>query len=361
MKKFIANLHYKTDYSLLEKLVLLNLKACSGFYRAITSIRLCLYKYNLIKSTKVKAYVISIGNITTGGTGKTPLTAEIANYISNTLNKKVAIISRGYAGSLSSKNTNVISDGTNILYTAEEAGEEPFWLAQNCPNSIVITGKSRITSAEKAISDYNCEVILLDDGFQHLKIKRDLNLAVIDSKNKFGNDLLLPAGPLREALNELKRADKFVITDKYQSEEKNIEFKNHLEEKYKKITYISPFKPYKLYNIKTNQELSSEITTVLAFCGIGQPDSFFNFIEEMNIQINDKIIFKDHYKYTESDIKLLEKKLNELKNLAIVTTEKDAVKIADLTENLPIYALQIKPEIDLDNLLKDLRDDRKET
>lgn len=361
MKKYIAELHYKKKYNLFDKWVLLKLKFGSIFYRAVVSLRLVFYKLNVLKSVKVDAYVISVGNITTGGTGKTPVTAEIANYITNVLGKKNAIISRGYAGGLSSKNTNIIKTEDTIMYNAQQAGEEPYWLAENCAGSVVITGQSRINSANKAIKDYESEVIILDDGFQHVKIKRDLNIAVIDGYNQFGNNFILPAGPLREPLSELKRADAFIIADKYKNEIECEILKKSLEAKYKKPTYISYFQPSKIYNIKNKEDLleSLGVNEVIAFCGIGQPDSFFNFIEQLHFKIADKIVFPDHYVYKNSDIDFLTKKLAESKALAIVTTEKDAVKIAGIVNNLPVYALQIKPELDLVNLLKDLRYERK--
>lgn len=361
MKKYISGLHYKKKYNFFDKFVLLNLKFFSMFYKAVISMRLALYKLNILKSVKVDAYVISIGNITMGGTGKTPVTAEIANYIAKVLGKKTAIISRGYAGELSYKNTNVIKTEDSIMYNAQLAGEEPYWLAENCSDTVVITGKNRIKSADKAIKDYGSEVLLLDDGFQHIKIKIDFNIAVIDCYNQFGNNLLLPAGPLRESLVELKRADAFIIADKYKNESECDLLKKSLEKKYNKPTFISYFEPHNIYNIKTKADWDEESKSkeVVAFCGIGQPDSFFNYIEKLNFKIVDKIVFADHYIYKDSDMEYLEKKLLASNSAIIITTEKDAVKVSSISNNLPIYALQIKPELDLPNLLKDLNYERK--
>lgn len=357
MKKYFTEFHYKKEYNYVEKLILAGLKPFSAIYSLVVQIRLFLYKINILKQEKIDAYVISLGNITTGGTGKTPIVAEIANYLTS-LGLKNAIISRGYAGKLSLKNTNIISDGDNIYFSADLSGEEPFWLAENCPKSVVITGKNRVKSAQKAIQDYNCKFIILDDGFQHLKMQRDLNIVVIDAQNVFGNGYTLPLGPLREPISQIKRSDVIIITDKFNSQEKADILKNELANKYKKPVVKGIFKPDKIYNIKSNALLSSEIKNVIAFCGIGQPKSFFNYIKEMGLNISEKIIFEDHHIYNEDDMIYLKKVLDNQKNSVLLTTEKDAVKLSMFLKDLDVYALKLKLEIDLNNLLKDLKNEK---
>ena len=290
----------------------------SFFYCVAVCFRNFLYDRGLLKSTKLPAFVISIGNITTGGTGKTPVTCEIANYF-NRQGKKVAVISRGYGGKLSNKKTNIVSSGEKLYYNAELAGDEPYWIAKNSPGTVIITGKDRIKSGKLAIKEFNAEILILDDGFQHRKLHRDLDIVLIDPKKIFGNGFLLPAGPLREPISELKRAHKIIKPEKY-------------------------------------CEKINGINRVIAFTGIAQPESFFKFLEEQNIEIITKKVFPDHYLYTEEDIKALQIEAQRVNAEALITTEKDMVKIEPIMEKIgsqiPIHALKLKVNLDVENILQ---------
>ena len=206
LKTEITKIHYnKNAKGFLVKL----LEFASIFYGLGSGLKNKLYDKNIIKPKKVDAFVISIGNITTGGVGKTPIVAQIANYLTSN-GEKVAIVSRGYGGELSNNNINVISDGKNIFYNAKLAGDEPFWLAQNAEKTIVITTKNRYKGAKYAVENFGASKIILDDGFQHRKLHRDLDIVLMDSKMGFGNEKLLPAGPLREGMEAFSRIDKFL-------------------------------------------------------------------------------------------------------------------------------------------------------
>ena len=154
-----------------------------------------MYDKRLIRPKKDDAFVISVGNFTTGGVGKTPVVAEIARYFVDK-GERVAIVSRGYGGKLNNKNVNVISDGINLYHKADMAGDEPYWLAVNLDGCAVITCKNRVKSAEFAIKELGVTTIILDDGFQYRKLKRDLNVLLVDSEKMFGNEKLLPQCPL---------------------------------------------------------------------------------------------------------------------------------------------------------------------
>lgn len=158
------------------------------------------------------AFVISVGNMTTGGVGKTPVVAEIAKYLINN-GEKVAIVSRGYGGKLDNKNINVISDGKEIFYDTKMSGDEPYWLATNT-KAIVLTCKNRFKASKFATEKFGVTKIILDDGFQHRKLYRDLDIVLMDSEKGLGREKLLPAGPLREGLEAFKRINKFVIVSK---------------------------------------------------------------------------------------------------------------------------------------------------
>ena len=176
IKTQITKLHYTKE----PQGALFNLlKFCSIFYGIGSGFKNYLYDKNILKPKKVDAFVISIGNFTTGGVGKTPVVAEIAKYFVDK-GERVAIVSRGYGGKLNNKNINVISDGINLYYKADMAGDEPYWLAVNLNMCAVLTCSNRVKAAEYAIKELGVTKIILDDGFQHRKMARDLNVVLVD-------------------------------------------------------------------------------------------------------------------------------------------------------------------------------------
>lgn len=333
LKTEITKIHYnKNAKGFLVKL----LEFASIFYGLGSGLKNKLYDKNIIKPKKVDAFVISIGNITTGGVGKTPIVAQIANYLTSN-GERVAIISRGYGGKLSNNNINVISDGKNIFYNAKLAGDEPFWLAQNAGKTIVITTKNRYKGAKYAVENFGASKIILDDGFQHRKLHRDLDIVLMDSKMGFGNEKLLPAGPLREGMEAFSRIDKFVIVSKDTEHSRAEKLAKIMAKKMKIETFICYTEPDFVYNIKTGEKLP-ERTEAVALCAIGQPKQFYDFLN--NYKISQTIDFDDHHGYTEK----------ELPAGIIITTEKDAVKMKDFQRN-DIFALKLKTIIDVKNLL----------
>ena len=333
LKTEITKIHYnKNAKGFLVKL----LEFASIFYGLGSGLKNKLYDKNIIKPKKVDAFVISIGNITTGGVGKTPIVAQIANYLTSN-GEKVAIVSRGYGGELSNNNINVISDGKNIFYNAKLAGDEPFWLAQNAGKTIVITTKNRYKGAKYAVENFGASKIILDDGFQHRKLHRDLDIVLMDSKMGFGNEKLLPAGPLREGMEAFSRIDKLVIVSKDTEHSRAEKLAKIMAKKMKIKTFICYTEPDFVYNIKTGEKLP-EGTEAVALCAIGQPKQFYDFLN--NYKISQTIDFDDHHCYTET----------ELPAGIIITTEKDAVKMKDFQRN-DIFALKLKTIIDVKNLL----------
>lgn len=336
IKTKITQIHYTRD----PKGILFEiLKFCSYFYAIGSRLKNFMYDKKLIKPQKVNAYVISVGNMTTGGVGKTPVVTEIAKYLTY-IGAKVAIVSRGYGGKLNNKKVNMISDGTSIFYDALDAGDEPYWLAQNNPGCYVFTCRSRYLASKYAIDKFGVDTIILDDGFQHRKLYRNLDIVLMDSVKGFGNENLLPAGPLREGAEALERIDKLVIVSK--------DFKHDTAKKVAKIMYkrlkiptmVSYSEPDYVYNIKTGQRLM-EGMDITAVCAIGQPQQFYDFLKDFNVVKT--VTFDDHHKYLPSDI------LDISGN--IVTTEKDAVKLERFDcDN--IYALKLNTKIDVAELLK---------
>ena len=355
MKNFISHIHYAKYMELEEKLAYVGLGLVKPFYFLGVKARLLAYKLNWLKKTKVNAKVISIGNLTTGGTGKTPVCISIANYFTEKLNVKTAILSRGYGGKLANTQVNTISDGENIFFSAHMSGDEPYWLAYNAQKTVVLTCKNRIEAAQTAIKKYGAEVIILDDGFQYVKLHRDLNIMLIDGNLKFGNGKLLPQGPLREPLCEINRADVILVMNKRALDKnatKNCEnFAQNISDKYGKKTIVCNFAPQGIYSLNDNSELFSP-SKIYAFAGIGQPRFFFEYLEDKGFEVVKKRIFEDHHLYTTDDIKNIVSEAQKLGAGAVVTTEKDAVKIKALLEQdeKSFYALKLVLDLDVNEI-----------
>lgn len=335
IKTEITKLHYdkNTKGPLFQVLRLASL-----FYSVGADLKNLFYDKGLIKPKKVDAFVISIGNFTTGGVGKTPVVAELAKYFVDK-GERVAIVSRGYGGKLNNKNVNVISDGINLYYKADMAGDEPYWLAVNLNMCAVLTCSNRYKACQYAIKTLGATKIILDDGFQHRKLHRDLNLVLVDSEKMFGNENLLPAGPLREK-PDFTRVDKLLMISKNIDHSKSEKAARIIQKKQGVETLLVRVEPDYIYNIVTGEHLEngSEITAISA---IGQPEQFYRFLEP-NYKINNKITFDDHHQYSIDDIKDI--------NSNIVTTEKDAVKLA-LLGKTNIYALKLKTVLDVEQVI----------
>ncbi len=351
MKLFIAKLHYKRELSSFESIIRSILSFFSFFYAIVVNIRNFFYDRNIFKSYKSQAYTISIGNITTGGVGKTPVTAEIANYYTGQ-KKRVAILSRGYGAALNNSKPNIISNGNEVYYESDEAGDEPVWLAHNCTNTAVITCTSRVSAAKMAEEKFNAEVLILDDGFQHRKMDRDLNLLLIDNNNKFGNELVLPAGPLRENLENIKRADKLILVNKSYYDESSIKYCQELEKRFKKRVHLCKMVPDYIYNIVTNTRLDKN-SEILAFCAIGQPQEFYEFLKS-DYRLAVTVDFEDHHSYDESNLQDLIDIAKTEGVTKLVTTEKDAVKLKDILlkckPDIDIYAMKLKAYLDIEDI-----------
>lgn len=337
LKTEITNIHYNKNAS---GLLVRFLEFCSIFYGIGSGLKNQLYDRRILKPKEVQAYVISVGNITTGGVGKTPVVSEIAKYLI-AKGEKVAIISRGYGGKLSNKNINIISDGKDIFYNAQLAGDEPYWLAENTKGAYVITCKNRYKACEYAIKNYAVTKIILDDGFQHRKLHRDLDIVLMDSEKGFGNEKLLPAGPLREGTESFKRISKMVIVSKNIDHTRAEKIVKITAKRMKIPTYICKTEPDYIYNIKTGERLPLE-SEITAICAIGQPGQFFDFLKDYKLK--EMIPFDDHHQY----------KIEDIENIKgnIVTTEKDAVKLKNFDKD-NIYALKLKTIINVEELLNE--------
>lgn len=335
LKTKITQIHYQREP---EGILFDFLKFCSFFYGIGSGLKNFFYDKKIIKPKKVDAYVISVGNMTTGGVGKTPVVAEIAKFVI-AAGKKTAIISRGYGGRLSNRKINMISDGERIYFDAVQAGDEPYMLAENTPGCYVFTCKDRYMAAKYAVEKFGVEVIILDDGFQHRKLHRDMDIVLMDSVKGFGNENLLPAGPLREGPEALERIDKFVVVSKNFNHETAEKVAKIMQKRLKIPTTVCYTEPDYVYNIKTGQRLMEGLA-VTAMSAIGQPQQFYDFLKDFQVVKN--ITFDDHHQYTPGDIVGV--------SGSIITTEKDAVKLARFDRD-NIYALKLKTVIDVNKLL----------
>lgn len=334
LKTQITKLHYNKDaHGVLFEV----LKFASLFYGVASGFKNFLYDKNILKPKRVNAFVVSVGNLTTGGVGKTPVVAKLARYFVQK-GERIAIISRGYGGKLDNKKVNVISDGVNLYYKADMAGDEPYWLAVNLNMCAVLTCANRVKAAEYAIRELGVTKIILDDGFQHRKMARDLDIVLVDSEKMFGNENLLPAGPLREGMEGFRRADRLVIVSKNVDHTRAEKLAEMMAKKQGIETCVAKVEPDYAYNIISGEHLQKG-AKVTAICAIGQPEQFYKFLTEY--EVLKTITFDDHHQYEGGDISSIEG--------SIITTEKDAVKLA-LLERQDIYALKLKTVLDIEKL-----------
>jgi len=319
------------------------LKFCSLFYALGSGLKNRLYDKGFLKPQKVDAYVISVGNLTTGGVGKTPVVALIAEYFADK-GEKVAIVSRGYCGKLSG--VNVISDGKKTFFTADMAGDEPFWLAEKVKGACVITSKNRFKASKYAVEKFGATKIVLDDGFQHRKLHRDLDIVLIDSEMGFGNENLLPAGPLREGLEAFSRIDKLVVVSKSTDHARAEKYAKIMGKKLKKGTSVCYTEPDYAYNIFSPEEKLKIGEKVLAFSAIGQPQQFYKFLADFDVVKT--VDFDDHHIYTQADVE----RLRQYGVKTLITTEKDGGKLIGLDfKDLKVFALKLQTNLDVEKLL----------
>lgn len=307
------------------------------FYKNIINFKNFLYEIGLSKEERIGAYVICVGNLTTGGVGKTPIVTALANELSKT--KKVAIISRGYGAKISNKNPTVIKDYSGLKFQdGTLCGDEPFQTAKKVNNNvIVITCANRKKAAELAIIKYGIDTIILDDGFSNRKLKKDKTILVIDSKMRFGNNHLLPYGPLREPISEIKRAQEIILVDK--GDENIAKAISWAKESFNLPMKLSKMSPKRIYNMQSGANVKLNKERAIAFCAIGQPEQFFDFAREY-YEIT-PVVFEDHHKYTKADIKELIKTAKENNAKTFITTQKDETKLLGLIKNISNFSFNV--------------------
>ncbi|MGA1863112.1 tetraacyldisaccharide 4'-kinase [Deferribacter thermophilus] len=290
--------------------------------------------------------IVSIGNISLGGTGKTPFTIFLANkLISKGYN--VAILSRGYKGKIG-YDTNLISDDKKILLKPPLAADEPYMIAVNCKGVIVITGKDRNKSYQFLLKNFkNIDFVLLDDAFQHRKMKRDLDILLLDHKNPISTGLPFPFGYLREFPSAIKRADIIIFT-RANSFTIPANVKKYIKDK---PTFFSKTKPVGVFYQNNLYDLEFlKDKNVVAFAGIAKNRNFFKLLESLGANLVYTKGFMDHHLYKEREISFLLKIKERYKADLLITTEKDFVKMDENLKNLVSY-LKIGIEVNEENRL----------
>lgn len=319
---------------LAARLLYIILVIVSKIYSVIIRLRNFFYDKHIIAIHHAKANIISVGNITAGGTGKTPLVVWLCNEIARKEKNKaneynLAILTRGYK-------------------TVQNNTDEPAVLEENCPKCNVIINPNRVIGGAQAIGKYSANVLVMDDGFQHRRLSRDLDIITLDATCPFGYGRIIPAGLLREPVNSLKRADAIVITRSDQvSKAQLTEIENKIRNIKPNILIASSIHQPACIKTIDNRQIGLEQLKrkkVFAFCGIGNPDSFINSLKKLGYEITGSKIFDDHYHYTENSLAELKKQSQNLGAEIILTTQKDWTKIRLLesAKDLPLAYMAIE-------------------
>ena len=340
MLSFIYDLATDRRKGPIAGIIKLFLYLASLIYGLVVRVFIFIYRR---KPYRLNCKVISIGNITLGGTGKTTLVLLIARYLKDK-GHKVAILSRGYKRKVTRYELPV----TNY----ENMGDEPYMLKTNLKDVPVLVDADRIRAAKLAMRDYAVDTVILDDGFQQWRIKKDMEIVTIDATCPFGNRRIIPRGILREPLSSLKRADMFVLT-KTNLKPLSQDIKNFLSSINPQAPIIeSVHSPVFFYEInKANELLNINIfqgKIVTLFSGIGDPDSFENLIKSLGINTGLSLRFRDHHNYTTEDLNNIIRRSKEKDIATVITTEKDAIRLRGLqliTSELQFLFLRIELKI----------------
>lgn len=302
--------------------------------------------------------VVSIGNLTTGGTGKTPVVEWVARFLADE-GYKPCILTRGY-GRDNLRRRVIVSDDTSILADARQAGDEPLLLAENLKGQVpVICDRNRASAASWARENLAADIFVLDDGFQHMKIARDLDIVTVDSSDPWGDGRLLPAGRLREPISGLSRSDCVLLTRANHAADLVSLQSEVARASGNKPTWmcrsaISAIKELSTQRPIKVSSLIKEVANWGAFCAIGNPQVFFKELQGLGFNLTYTRAFRDHHYYSRHELERLARQTQACGAKALITTSKDAVKIRNLDLSLPCYVAEQKITFDNEESLKRL-------
>ncbi len=330
--------------SLWMSLVLAPLWAVSQLYRVAVAGHHASYVYGLRRPKQLPCKVVSIGNLTLGGTGKTLLTIWMARWF-HQHGWRTAVLSRGY-GTRAKGHVQVVSTGSGPLVDWQTAGDEPYLLAQTLPGIPILIDKDRYRSGLFACNQFGSEVVILDDGFQHYALHRDLDVVLIDASNPFGHGALFPRGILREPLRALRRADAIILTRvetptaSLDVLRRHIRHWNKCQPRYAMTTCVEGLQQGEASIPVGAARLRDR--RVVAFAGIGNPQAFTTTLRQLGSNVVAVAVFPDHHPYTPADWHAIVDLAHQQSADCLITTEKDAVRLAsDWQAPIPIYVLRI--------------------
>jgi len=330
--------------TLAEKILYHALVPLAGLYGRIGRLRALGYRQGLLRSHGFQVPVISIGNLAVGGTGKTPTVDLVARYCL-AQERRVAVVSRGYGGRGAGA-VGIVSDGRQILLTAQVAGDEPVLLARRNPGLMVLVAPRRARGVRAAIEKFGADLIILDDGFQHLAVRRDLDIVLLDATRPLGNGRVLPAGLLREFPEALKRGQLFILTRVGDAPSANLlpELPGPvLACRHRLADLALAFDG----NCRSLESLRGG--SIVAFAGIADPEAFFTDLRAKGLVLSETLAFPDHVAYNRADLA----RIAEAAATAdcLLTTEKDAVKLRERDFAVPCYRVPLELNFDRPDLL----------
>ena len=352
---FIDLVHDKEVRGISRRLIMGVFYVFSLIYEQLVNLKLTMYRWGWAKKERLGCYVISLGNVTVGGTGKTPTAQHLAREISD-MGYRVAILNRGYRAKWRGE-VGIVSDGHTLKMDAEKEGDEAFMLAKHLPNVPVLIGAQRAVTGRYAIEHFGAEVAILDDGYQHWQLERDMDILLVDAVNVFGNGYLLPRGTLREPLSHIDRADVCLMTKVDQAAPGAIA---HIWETFRSynqdgLILESIHQPRQFVRLSDWYEdiaaggvpvTEMEGKKVLAVSAIGNPASFEQTLADLGIEMVESMRYPDHHDYGERDMAEVLYRAETLGVEAIVITEKDAVKVpGDVVRakwRIPMYVISVE-------------------
>lgn len=337
---------YRPEEPLWQRLLLTPLRPLAGAFGAASATRRKLYEAGRLRQVQVSIPVVSVGNLVAGGAGKTPVVIHLTRWLQSR-GLRVAVLSRGYGGT--GRGARVVSKGEGLLLPASDAGDEPVLIANRCPGALVLVGPDRADLAVLATSVHKADVIVLDDGFQHLALARDLDIVVLDGAAPFGNGHLLPRGPLREPKEALARAQLVWISKVDEGDPEGIAEAAEVAKTFtSKAPIRSRYTVSELLGVDGTQRPAGELKgrPVLLLAGVARPDSFRRTLLGMGAKIVDEALFADHHAFTRQEAEGVLSRARAAGAEFVCCTEKDAVRLpASLHGEERLRVIRVDTEI----------------